>query len=502
MYCIESIFASNRCYAPVRAALDGLYVRQLRSCPQARLSPGAAALPESQNMDLRPTSAQSESISAEEMAAVSSDAGQAAPALPRASMAVAAFFTVVEWYDFTLYLFMTTVLSRVFFGSGASSLLVTLAVFAIAYVMRPFGALVFGHVGDRLGRRKALLASMSVMTVAMLVTALLPSRGQIGPAAGVLLLLLRCVMGFSVGGEYTGVMTYLVEGAPPRRRGLVASLASAASEVGALLAVGVATLTTATLSRPQLDSWGWRLPFLFGALLAAGTLIARSTMRESPAFEVIQRTRAMDSGPLRHTLRTQRPALYRTFTISALGSITYYVGITYVPTYLTSVGGFAESDALWLATIASAAVIVITPFAGWAADRIGRRPTLVLFAVLSLVLPVAMFALMTRGHAALALSGAVVLALVAGGVSAVGASSTPEQFPVAGRLSGLAVATVATTVFGGLTPYLSQSLIDSTAWSLVPGVMVAGVALLALPILWRLPETAPEKLPKATSTGQ
>ncbi|MFH0173764.1 MFS transporter [Streptomyces cacaoi] len=418
----------------------------------------------------------------------------ASPALSRASMGVAAFSTVVEWYDFTLYLFMTTVLSRVFFGSGASSVLTTLAVFAVAYVMRPLGALVFGHFGDRLGRRKVLLASMAVMTVAMLVTALLPTREQIGSAAGVVLLLLRCVMGFSVGGEYTGVMTYLVEGAPPRRRGLVASLASAASEVGALLAVGVAALTTALTSGPALDSWGWRIPFLFGALLAAGTLTARSTMQESPAFEELKSARATDRAPLRRTLRGQRPALYRTFTISSLGSITYYVGITYVPTYLTAVGGFAESDALWLATIASAAVIVITPFAGAMADRVGRRPTLVLFAVLSLVLPVSMFAFMTRGHAALALTGAVVLALVAGGVSAVGASSAPEQFPVEGRLSGLAVGTVATTIFGGLTPYLSQALIDSTGWRLVPGVMVAAVALLALPILWRLPETAPARL--------
>jgi MHS family proline/betaine transporter-like MFS transporter len=271
---------------------------------------------------------------------------------------------------------MTTVLSRVFFGPGASSVLTTLAVFAVAYVMRPLGALVFGHVGDRLGRRRVLLASMAVMTVAMLVTALLPTREQIGSTAGVLLLLLlRCVMGFSVGGEYTGVMTYLVEGAPPRRRGLVASLASAAGEVGALLAVGVAALTTALTSGPALDSWGWRIPFLFGALLAAGTLIARSTMQESPEFDELKQARATDRAPVWRTLRTRRPALYRTFTISALGSITYYVGITYVSTYLTAVGGFAESDALWLATVASAAVIVVTPFAGMMADRVGRRPT-------------------------------------------------------------------------------------------------------------------------------
>ncbi|MFF3373724.1 MFS transporter [Streptomyces sp. NPDC002680] len=403
---------------------------------------------------------------------------------------MAAFSTVVEWYDFTLYLFMTTMLSRVFFGSGADSLLTTLAVFAIAYLMRPLGALVLGHVGDRFGRRKVLLGSMTVMTAAMLVTALLPTRDQVGPTAGALLLVLRCVMGFSVGGEYTGVMTYLVEGAPPRRRGLVASLASAASEVGALLAVGVAALTTATMSSRSLDAWGWRIPFFIGALLAVGTLIARSTMRESPAFEQVQKARTTTHGPLRETLRTQRPALYRTFTISALGSITYYVGITYVPTYLISVVGFAEADALWLATLASVAVIAVTPIAGLLADRVGRRPALLLFGGLSLVLPVAMFAFMAEGHHTQALAGAVVLALVSGGVSAVGASAAPEQFPVEARLSGLAVATVATTLFGGLTPYLSQGLTDTTGWSLVPGLMVAVVALVAVPVLWSLPETA------------
>ncbi|WP_327172909.1 MFS transporter [Streptomyces sp. NBC_01336] len=413
--------------------------------------------------------------------------------LPRSSMAVAAFSTVVEWYDFTLYLFMTAVMSRVFFGTGPSSVITTLAVFALAYVMRPLGALAFAHLGDRFGRRRVLLASMTWMTAAMTATAALPTRDQIGPAAGALLLLLRCVMGFSVGGEYAGVMTYLVEGAPPAHRGLVASLASAASEIGALLAVGAAAVTTASMSRPALDTWGWRIPFLLGALLAAGTLAARATMRESPAFEQLRQTGSASPSPLRRTLRHHRPALYRTFTISALGSITYYVGITYVPTYLTTTGGFSEGDALWLSTIASAAVITITPLAGMLADRVGRRPALLLFGGLALTLPVAMFALMDDAHHARALTGAVVLALVAGGVSAVGASATPEQFPVTGRLSGLAVGTVATTVFGGLTPYLSQTLIDATGWSLVPGAMVTLVALTALPVLWYLPETAPHQ---------
>ncbi|MHB9861866.1 MFS transporter [Streptomyces sp. YIM S03343] len=414
--------------------------------------------------------------------------------LPRSSIVVAALSTVVEWYDFTLYLYMTTVLSRVFFGYGSSSLLVTLAVFAVAYLMRPLGAMAFGHVGDRLGRRRVLLVSMSVMTAAMLVTALLPTQGQTGAAAGALLLLMRCVMGFAVGGEYTGVTAYLVEGAEPRRRGLVASLASAASEIGALLAAGVAALTVTFVSGPDLDAWGWRIPFLFGSLLAAGVLIARSTMHESPAFTRHQREAAEDRerSPLLTTLRTQRPALYRTFAISALASVTYYVGITYVPTYLGAVSGFGEADALRLSTVAALAVIVVTPFAGALSDRIGRRPALMLFGTLAVVLPLAMFGLMLRRSLAAALVGAVVLACVAGGFSAVAASAVAEQFPVAQRLSGLALgATAATALFGGLTPYASQALVDATGWTLIPGALVTAVALAALPVVARLPETAP-----------
>src|SRR3954467_1562933 len=205
--------------------------------------------------------------------------------LPPRSMAIAAFSTVVEWYDFTLYLYFATVLSRVFYGGGAQSLLITLGGFAIAYLMRPLGAVFFGHIGDRFGRRHMLLISVAVMTAAMLATALLPTRAGIGAAAGWLLILLRCVMGFSVGGEYTGVVAYLLEGAPERRRGLIASSASAASEVGGLLAVGVSALTVACLSEADLQAWGWRIPFFFGAALAGSVWIAPSTMQESPEFE-------------------------------------------------------------------------------------------------------------------------------------------------------------------------------------------------------------------------
>jgi MFS transporter, MHS family, proline/betaine transporter len=419
--------------------------------------------------------------------------------ISRASLGVAAFSTIVEWYDFTLYLYFATVLSRVFFGGGATSLLATLAGFAVAYLMRPIGAIAFGHLGDRYGRRRMMLASVALMTAAMLAIALLPTHAQIGPAAGWLMIILRCVMGFSVGGEYTGVVAYLMEGAKPSRRGLVASFASASSEVGALLAVAVSALTVSLMSQADLDSWGWRIPFLVGAAIAGSVWIARATMQESPEFERQLSEGTVPESPLRHTLANHRAGVARAFAISALGSVTYYVGITYVPAFLTSAGKLSEAMSLWLSTIAAVVVILVTPPIGAWSDRIGRRPVLLLLAISSAILPITMFALMASGSSNLALVGAVVLAAVAGGVSAVGAVTTAEQVPGEGRLTALALgATGATAIFGGLTPWLAQYLVERTGWPMAPGAMIAVIALCVLPVLLRLPETAPYARPRPT----
>ncbi len=412
--------------------------------------------------------------------------------LPRGSVLVASFSTIVEWYDFTLYLYFATVLSRVFFGGGESSLAITLLGFAGAYLMRPIGAIFFAQVGDRFGRRRTMLLSVAIMSVASLLTGLLPTYAEAGPLAGWLLLLLRCVMGFSVGGEYTGVVAYLMEGARSDRRGLITSLAAAASEVGALLAVGVAALTVGSMTTVGLDTWGWRIPFLVGAGLAAGVWIARSTMHESPEFERQRAAGTVPRNPLRHTLANHRTGIVRAFAISALGSVTYYVGITYVPSFLISVGTLTEGDALWTTTVAASMVILVTPAVGWISDRLGRKPVLIALTGCSVVLPAGLFLVMAAGSYAQTMLGAIVLAGLGGGVSAVGAVATAEQFPGEGRLSGLALgATMATAIFGGLTPYAAHFLTHLTGSPVAPGVMIATVAICILPLLLTMRETRP-----------
>ena len=418
----------------------------------------------------------------------------AGPGISRASIVIAAVSTIVEWYDFTLYLYLATVLSRVFFGGAQGSLLVTLAGIALAYLMRPLGAIAFGQIGDRWGRRRMMLASMALVTLAMLGTGMLPTYSAIGPAAGWLLLALRCLIGFSVGGEYTGVVAYLLEGAPHNRRGLVTSLAAAASEIGALLAVGVSSLTVSFTTVADLDAWGWRIPFFVGAALAASVWMARLAMQESPDFERQQACGTVPARPLRYALVHHRAGILRGFAISALGSITYYVGITYVPAFLTSVRALGENDSLQLSTVAAVAVILITPLTGALSDRLGRKIVLIFLCGCSAIFPMLLFYVMAGGSHMEALLGAVILASVAGAVSAVGAVATAEQFPGEGRLTGLALgATTATAIFGGLTPYVAQILIDRTGWSTVPGAMIAVVALCVLPLLLTLPDAALSK---------
>jgi MHS family proline/betaine transporter-like MFS transporter len=411
------------------------------------------------------------------------------------SLAIAALSTVVEWYDFTLYLYFVTVLARVFYGGGSGSIGIALAGFAVAYVMRPLGAVVLGIFGDRHGRRRAMMVSMAVMTLAMAATACLPTRAMAGPMAGWMLLALRCVMAFAVGGEYTGVVAYLVEGAVPARRGLIASLASAASGVGALLATVVNAVVVWSFSGVTLDAWGWRLPFAIGAALAGTIWIARTHMAESPEFLSAEEQGKLDANPLAHAVGAERAGVLRGFAISSFGSISYYVGISYVPAFLVASRTMTEGAALWLSTLAAVMAIAVAPAAGALSDRFGRRTMLVGIALTGAVMSGLMFPLMAHDGRIGALGGALLLAAISGSWSAVAAAATAEQFSSGARLSGLALGvTSATAVFGGLSPWAAHSAIAFTGGSWAPGVMIAVVAAAVVPVLLMMPETAPRKI--------
>ncbi len=379
-----------------------------------------------------------------------------------------------------------------FFGPGDMALASTLGGFAVAYLMRPIGALVLGHYGDRVGRRPMMLLSMGLMTGAMFATACLPTYEQAGALSGVCLILLRCLMAFSVGAEYTGVVAYLLEGARPARRGLIASLAAASSEVGALLAAGVFDGNRACSERDLTFRVGlahsvrcWRR--VGRACLDCAVIHHRDADLRAPVAERGGLAVATQAGVARASAGPQP----RLCDLGAgIGHL--LCGDHIRANVLVSVRGMSEADALRVATGAALVVILVTPLFGLLSDRIGRRPVLVALCATSVVAPVAMFQLMGSGPLMQSLIGAFALAILGGGVSAVGAVATAEQLPIEGRMSGLALgATTATAIFGGVVPYLSQVLLERLNWPAIPGVMIAIVGLIFLPLLWAMPETRP-----------
>jgi MHS family proline/betaine transporter-like MFS transporter len=366
---------------------------------------------------------------------------------------------------------------------GIDGLIATFAVFAVAYLGRPIGAIVFGSFGDRRGRRSSLTVSAAVMAVTLLLTGLLPGWSTIGVAAPIALFVLRLAMAFAVGGEYSGILVFLTESGPQERRGLTASLAPATSGLGALMAVGLSAALTAGLDQHQLDTWGWRIPFFFGALLAAAVLISRRMLSETPEFRRIQVRGQLLAHPVRSVLQRAPMSVVAAFVLSAVGSVSYYLCLTYVPTYLNEVVHLSDSTALWWSTVATVALVLTTPLFGLLADRYGRRVSLTATAVCYLIAVIPLFRLLSVGMVA-AFLATIGLALVAGAWSAIAASAIPEIFEAWQRFSGLAIGyNLAVAILGGTTPLLATLLVQATGVRWSPALLLVTVSLLALPFI-------------------
>ncbi|SDR96501.1 MFS transporter, MHS family, proline/betaine transporter [Brevibacterium siliguriense] len=411
----------------------------------------------------------------------------------RRSMFVAAFGTVVEWYDFSIFFYVATTLTKEFFGDQTDSLLLTLGVGAAGFLFRPLGAMVFGHLGDRIGRRSTLIISAVLMAISMLGIAVIPNYDTIGIWAGVLMVALRCLSGFSVGAEYTGIMVFLMESAGPGRRGLAASWAAANSEVGALLAVGSGALLANTLSPEAMDSWGWRLLFVLGAVLAILMVPLRSMMEETETFKRLQQAEkekkdvGLERSPLITAILEQPRAILVAFLISSIGSVSYFLNITYVPTYIEEVAKVPNSGSLALGTVAAVVAIIVTPFFGLASDKFGRKPALAALMVVFVFTTIPAYVLLSNQSAGIAIAGSAFLAIPAAGWSAVAAAMVPEQFTGTSRFSGMAIGyNLATVLFGGLSPLIATALMSSTGITLAPAIyatvviVVAGVPTLIL----------------------
>ncbi|MFC7343931.1 MFS transporter [Saccharopolyspora griseoalba] len=401
--------------------------------------------------------------------------------------AAAVFGTFVEYYDFSVYGYVAATLSTVFFPSEdpVLGLLSTLLVFGSAFLVRPLGAIYFGRLGDRRGRRTSLIACITCMGLAAGLTGLLPGYAQIGIWAPVLLVILRLLQGFSTGGEIGGAAAYIREWAPERRRSLYISFVPSVGNFGKALAAGMTALVASAVPGEVMLSWGWRIPFLLAIPLGVLVLVLRLRVEDSPEFVAAQsrqdsqRSAGAPRRPVRELFSGHRAAVAKVIAIALVQNIGTYVGTVFVAVYLSDVLGFTKASSSTIVLIAVLFAAVLIPAAGHLGARMGGKRLLIWSYAAYIVVVVPAFALMNQGSVGLAVAG-LALSMVPYALCQAGTYGTiPEFFPVQVRHTGVAFGhSTGAVIGGGGGPYLATWLIDATGSTFVPAfVLVLSAAL-------------------------
>ncbi|MFE2382694.1 MFS transporter [Streptomyces misionensis] len=426
----------------------------------------------------------------------------------RKVVTASALGTTVEYYDFTLYATTAALVFDKVFFPDASPLVGTLAAFAtyfVGYAARPLGGILFGHFGDRLGRKNVLIITMLMMGLGTFAIGLLPSYGSIGVAAPVLLVLIRLIQGLGMGGEYGGGVLMALEYSPRSRQGFFTSLVHIGTPAGVLIPVGLVTILDATLPSGSYDSWAWRMPFLASILLVGVGIWMRLHVTESPEFVKMREDREVQSLPVKQVL-TRQPAtivlsVLAKIAESGLFNIYYVVAITYVTTELD----LAKGPVLLAVLVACAVECATLPYFGALSDRIGRRKVYIFGAAFQAVLALPFFLLMETGQF-WGYTVGMTLGLGVGHAAMYGAQGAlfSNLYPVNVRYTGLSVTQqIGATLGGGLSPLIGTALLSAAGghWSWLIAYCV-GVAVLSGLAATRLRAgEAPEHAASATDAA-
>ena len=398
-------------------------------------------------------------------------------------IAAASIGNFVEWFDFAAYGFLATIITREFFPGGSLTvgLLKTFAVFAVAFALRPVGAVFFGVVGDRIGRKRTLALTILLMAGATTIIGLLPTAASIGYGAPLLLTIVRCLQGFSAGGEYAGACAYVMEHAPHRRRAFYGSSMLVSTLLSFAAAAVVAFALEGMLSASAMNSWGWRVPFLAAAPIGLIGLYLRLNLQETPAFQALQERGEVAHAPLVDTLRSQSANMLKLGAFISVTALSFYTFTTYFATYLQVAGKLSSETALLITVIALCVAAALCPLAGLLSDLVGRRATIFgtcLFIILT-VYP--SFALGGSGKLVESLFGVGILAVGAVLAGVVTAPLLSEVFPTRTRYTASAITyNLAYTVFGGTAPLVATWLIAKTGDDLAPAYYLIAISLLAM----------------------
>ncbi|MEG0858202.1 MAG: MFS transporter [Pseudomonas sp.] len=395
---------------------------------------------------------------------------------------------LIEWYDYGVYGFLAVYIGQAFFVSDdpTTSLLSSFAAFALSFFIRPLGGLFFGPLADKIGRRKTLITVLVMMAGSTCLLGMLPTYASIGIAAPILLVLIRCVQGFSAGGEIGTITSFISEYAGPGRRGFSTCWLMVTAVLGLVLGGVVANGMTWALGAEMMQDWGWRIPFLVAGPMGLISMYIRLKLEDSPEFLALQKAGETSKAPLREVWQWKR-AIALVFFIITLHSSIFYLVLTFASTYMSRILKFDSGTTLLYVFVASLSAAFVMPFGGMFTDRYGRKPFLMVVGVLATLAMYWFFKAAPTATPASFFWPLMAVAILFGLYASSTYATMSELLPTRIRSTGIAVAyNIPVAVFGGSAPLISTWLIQQTGDITSPWYFYIGtgiVSLIALVVL-------------------
>lgn len=382
---------------------------------------------------------------------------------------------VLEWYDFAVYGFFAHEIGQVFFPSNdpVTSLIAAFGAFAVGFFMRPFGALVFGHIADCYGRRTAMSLSVLCMAFPTFIIGLLPGYAVIGPAASIILVLMRMLQGISVGGEFSTSLLYLVEHAPAGRRGFSGSWGAAGASGGTLAGSAVGAIVNRLLSPEQVATWGWRVPMLLGLAVGLGGLLIRKHLPE----EKVEKPEKADAPPVVIAFREHWSDMLRVASAMMMGAVGFYLIFVYLTTYLSQTVRIPLASALEINTFSMIILMLLIPWFGHLADRLGPEKIVIRAAGATVIAALPLFWLLSHPDWRLDMLGELGFVMLIAPYQGAYPYLIVKMLPRNARCTVLSVGfNLCTGLVGGSTPMVASYLISKTNDDLAPAWFIAGAA--------------------------
>lgn len=392
----------------------------------------------------------------------------------------------LEWYDFALYGYFATIIASQFFPNTDpfAALMSTFGVFAVGFITRPLGAVLFGHIGDKSGRKKALLWSIYLMAIPTAAIGLLPTYEQVGWLAPVLLTLVRILQGIAMGGEFTGSIVFIVEHAERGKRGFAGSWAPFSLLMGVLAGAAIAASMSFILSPEHLAAWGWRVPFFLSLIGGVVGAYMRRNLTDPEKFEEVKKARRSHSIPFVDLITHHLKPLILVILIDFTVAIGFYLVVTFIVSYLEAFQGLSKSMSLFISTVSMSAFAMTIPFSGWLTDKIGRKPVMMGAALALMLFSYPLFQGFSVQGLWIPLLSHAILGILMGFYFAPIAAVLVEMFPMNIRYSGLSIAhNLSMSIFGGTAPIVAGWLVNVTGDKAIPAlylIVAGGISLIGL----------------------